>query len=287
VRCENPVLFTTLHQPHVGTCPAARAWRRLRQRAIGSLVAVALAGCGGAPTTKDGAAGGTPASPAAPTDPQRSPAKDAALNPALRSFGDDVSRDFAEIPAERRVQLARIAAFVSEKRAAGEAAKITFICTHNSRRSHMSQLWAAAAAAYYGVDGVETYSGGTEATAFNPRAVATMRRAGFEIQGGEDASVEGANPRYAVRLAPNAAPLEAFSKKYADAPNPSERFAAVMTCSQADKACPTVFGAELRVGVPYEDPKVSDGTPEETSTYDERSRQIATEMFYVFSQVAS
>jgi hypothetical protein len=132
------------------------------------------------------------------------------------------------------------------------------------------------------VDGVETYSGGTEATAFNPRAVAALQRAGFRIETSEP---EAENPRYTVSITENGPTLEAFSKRYMDPPNPTAGFAAIMTCSDADEACPFVRGADFRIAVPYVDPKVSDGTPEEAATYDERSRQIATEMLYVFSRV--
>src|SRR5690606_12318202 len=148
---------------------------------------------------------------------------------------------------------------------------------------HLSQLWASVAAAHYGLTGVESYSGGTEATAFNPRAVAALERAGFEI----DPRDESDNPRYAVSYAAGGPVLEAFSKKYTDAPNPRQNFAAIMTCSDADKNCPTVEGAALRVPIPYVDPKQSDGSPEEAAAYDERARQIAIEMFYLFAKVTA
>ena len=80
-------------------------------------------------------------------------------------------------------------------------------------------------------------------------------------------------------------PVIAFSKVY-DAPvNPSEGFVAVMTCTQADEDCPYIPGAALRVALPYDDPKASDGSTAEAATYDERCRQIATEMFYLFRSV--
>ena len=142
------------------------------------------------------------------------------------------------------------------------------------------QVWASAAAAYYGVDGVEAYSGGTETSAFNPRAMAALERAGFQL-----ASPGGDNPHVMVTYANGRPPLEAFSKKYDDPFNPKKGFAAVMTCSVADKACPIVAGASLRVGIPYDDPKAADGTPEESAVYDQRSRQIGTEMMYLFSRV--
>ena len=186
-----------------------------------------------------------------------------------------------QIPDERKKQLKKLAQFVQTKIKSGEEAQLIFICTHNSRRSHMSQLWARMAADYYEVPNVRTFSGGTEATAFNPRAVAALERAGFTIE----KTSEGDNPHYRVAYASDALAQEAFSKKYDDAANPQKNFAAIMTCSQADENCPFVPGATLRVAIPYEDPKEADGIPEEATRYDERSRQIATEMLYCFSQV--
>lgn len=189
--------------------------------------------------------------------------------------------DFNQIPDERQKQLKKLAQFVHKKIKAGEEAQLIFICTHNSRRSHMGQLWASVAADYYGLQYVRTFSGGTEATAFNPRAVAALERAGFVIE----KTSEGDNPHYRVANAFNGPTQEVFSKKYDDPANPQENFAAIMTCSQADQDCPLVPGAALRISIPYEDPKEADGTPEEAARYDERSKQIATEMFYVADYV--
>ena len=55
-----------------------------------------------------------------------------------------------------------------------------------------------------------------------------------------------------------------------------------MTCSSADEACPIIPGADFRLTLTYRDPKESDGTPEESATYDERCAQIAREMFHLF-----
>jgi len=204
------------------------------------------------------------------------------MYPRLQSYIGEVVTHFADIPGERKQQLDKLALFIESKRSAAEPAKLTFICTHNSRRSHMSQLWATTAAAYYGIDGLETFSGGTEASAFNPRAVAAMQRAGLEITV-DPPSVD--NPRYRGSYASDGPVFEVFSKRYDDPPNPDANFAAVMTCSQADQNCPIITGATLRISLPYEDPKASDGTPQEAETYDERAEQIATEMFYLLSRV--
>lgn len=188
-----------------------------------------------------------------------------------------------EIDEERRVLLMGLADHVVSKLADGQSARLVFICTHNSRRSHMSQLWAQAAAAFYSVSGVETFSGGTETTAFNPLAVAALRRAGFSIEPFSD----GMNPIYEVRFEPEMEPIPAFSKLYDSPPNPEGGFAAIMTCSAADAACPSVAGADKRLALPYDDPKEADGTVRESEIYDERCRQIAREMLYVFSMVAA
>ncbi len=202
------------------------------------------------------------------------------MHPELEHSIDRALLRTDAIPEERKRLLEEVAAFVSSKRQAGEAAELAFICTHNSRRSQMGQLWAAAAAAHFGVDDVRTYSGGTEATAFNPSAVAAMERAGFVIE-----NTGGANPHYLATFAEGGPTVACFSKTYDDPFNPSEGFAAIMTCADADEACPVVPGAALRVPIRYEDPKVADGTPEEVATYDRRCLQIATEMLYLFSLV--
>ena len=209
-------------------------------------------------------------------EPKQSP-----FFPEIDAYIAESLQEFEEIPAKRKRQLKKIALYIQTRLRSGLPVNLTFICTHNSRRSHMSQLWASTAAEYYGVPGVFTFSGGTEATAFNPRAVAALERAGFRIE--KDSQSE--NPVYTVRNGGNTLPMTAFSKKYTDETNPQENFCAVMTCSEADKNCPTVEGASFRVAIPYEDPKAFDGTPQEAAAYDERSRQISREVFWLFSQV--
>ena len=191
--------------------------------------------------------------------------------------------EFDAIPADRKAELEAIGDFVKAARDTGEA-KLTFICTHNSRRSHFGQVWAQVAAHHHGIDSlVTTYSGGTEATAMNPRAVAALRRAGLDVH----PALLSENPKYAVHYAPNREPMVCFSKVYGDAEtNPTSGFGAVMTCSQADKGCPLVYGSAARFSTPYVDPKVSDGTPDEIKTYDERCAEIARDMLYAMSVAA-
>lgn len=203
------------------------------------------------------------------------------LYPAIVSYLKTAEKDFDKIPEERKIQLKKIALYIQTKLSAEKKASLVFICTHNSRRSHMGQLWANAAAKYYGINGVENFSGGLEITAFNERSVKALTKAGFQI-----AKIsEGTNPNYEVSYATNTPKVKAFSKKYMDAPNPNSNFAAIMTCSHADKNCPIVQGASIKIAIPYEDPKEADGKPNEIEVYNERCKQIATEVLYAFSLV--
>jgi protein-tyrosine-phosphatase len=192
-----------------------------------------------------------------------------------------LSGEFQTIPAERKTTLQNLAHFIQSRICQKQPAKLVFICTHNSRRSHIAQVWAQTAAAFYNVPNVQCCSGGTEATAFNPRAVEALRRIGFKIQ----TVTDGDNPHYTVRYSDTHPPFEVFSKKY-DAPeNPTHDFAAIMTCSQADEACPHVVGASTRISLPFDDPKDFDGTSLESDKYDERCLEIGREILYAFSKV--
>jgi arsenate reductase len=199
------------------------------------------------------------------------------LQPAIAKL----INEFNQIPAERKSIIKQLTDFVNEKSKAGQNILLNFICTHNSRRSHISQVWAQTAALYYGIKNVDTFSGGTEATAFNPRAVAAMKQAGFQITTFKD----GNNPIYKVKFAEDAPALTVFSKKYDDDFNPKKDFAAIMTCSHADENCPLVLGASSRIALTYNDPKDFDGTPQEAEKYSERVHEIGREILYAFSQV--
>jgi arsenate reductase len=186
-----------------------------------------------------------------------------------------------EVSEERKSVLQPLVDYVQKKVNANEEIRLNFICTHNSRRSHLSQIWAQTIAFQFGIKNVFCYSGGTEATAMFPKVAETLINQGFQI---EKVSQEQ-NPVYAVKFDDNEHPIICFSKTYFDAFNPKSNFAAIMTCSNADEGCPMVFGAEARFSIKYDDPKAFDGTEVMNEKYTERSLQIASEMQYVFSKI--
>ena len=187
------------------------------------------------------------------------------------------------IPDERKKVLEPLTDFIQSKVSECQEIRINFICTHNSRRSHLSQIWAQTMACYFQIKNVLCYSGGTEATALYPMVAETLRNSGFQIK----TISKNDNPIYSIKFSGNAHPVIGFSKKLDDDFNPKSGFAAVMTCDSANEACPFVPGAEKRIPITFEDPKAFDNTPQQAEKYQERSLQIATELFYVFSQINS
>ncbi len=187
----------------------------------------------------------------------------------------------SSISDERKKTLQPLIEFIQSKVSANQEIRLNFICTHNSRRSHLSQVWAQAIAGHFNIKNVFCYSGGTESTALFPLVAETLQKAGFKIK----TISKGENPVYSIKYAANEHPIIGFSKTTDDDFNPKSEFAAIMTCSQADAGCPFIAGAEKRIPITFEDPKIFDNTTQQAEKYQERSLQIATELFYVFSQI--
>ena len=191
------------------------------------------------------------------------------------------SFDYKTISEERKTILEPLIEYIQNKVLNNDEIRLNLICTHNSRRSHLSQIWAQTAAFYFNISKVFCYSGGTEATAMFPMVAKTLSNQGFQIK----AISEGNNPVYAIKYSENEPPIICFSKTYDDNFNPQSQFVSILTCSQADGGCPFIAGAEKRIPITFDDPKAFDNTPQQTEKYQERSIQIATEMFYVFSKI--
>ena len=201
--------------------------------------------------------------------------------PVIEQKINQLQNSFMEIPEKRKELLKETAQYISEKLKDGKAVNLIFICTHNSRRSHMAQVWAQTAAEYFCIKNVNCFSGGTEATAFNPRAVAAIEKVGFKITKQDQSD----NPLYKVFYSDGNKPLKCFSKVYSDDFNPQKDFAAIMICSDADENCPVVFGAEARFPIRYDDPKEYDDAGLEELKYQERFEQIGCEIIFLFSNI--
>ena len=186
--------------------------------------------------------------------------------------------DTSSISDHRKDLLKSLHDYLALKIKQKKAINLNFICTHNSRRSQLSQVWAKVIADFYGIK-INTFSGGIEITACSKRTIASLARMGFKVN---DSS--GENPNYELIYHSKKPMISLFSKMHNDPINPKGNFAAVMTCTHADKKCPFIAGAEKRILLPYEDPKAYDDTSDEAKIYDQRSFQIAQEMKFIFSK---
>ncbi|GGZ62616.1 hypothetical protein [Mesonia mobilis] len=201
--------------------------------------------------------------------------------PQLQQLVQELEQDFTSISEERKTDLNLFAEKIKESIQQFDKAKVIVICTHNSRRSHLGQVWLRLAAEKYNLP-IETFSGGTEATVFHPNMIEALKAAGFQVEKMED----GENPRYQINISEEDKNQEQlFSKVYSDEYNPQENFIAVMVCTEADGGCPFVAGSVARISLPYQDPKYADGTSEEKEAYQKNLKEIGREMLYAAAQV--
>ncbi len=182
------------------------------------------------------------------------------------------------ISIQRKEVLKPLSDFIQSKVSNNQEIRINFICTHNSRRSHLSQVWAQTMANYFNIKNLFCYSGGTEATALFPIVAETLQNSGFQI----NTISKNENPIYSIKYAANEPPIIGFSKKLDDDFNPKSEFAAIMTCSQADGACPFIAGAEKRIPITFEDPKAFDNTPQQVKNTTKEVYKLQLNYFTFF-----
>ena len=202
------------------------------------------------------------------------------MNQGIKNLCESLSNQFDSIPKKRKEILAKITAYIQQRKDENKPISLVYICTHNARRSFFGQIWAQTAASFYHIDNCITYSGGMEVTRCHQNALKALKNQGFEVIVKENAS----NPIYELSYGENQK-MECFSKLFNDKTNPSQDFAAIMVCSDAETNCPFIPEAALRISTTYDDPKEFDGTPNESEKYVERATQIAIECLYVFSNV--
>jgi len=206
-------------------------------------------------------------------------------NPILKKHLNKLNNSLSEVKNERQLILKPLAEYIINNIKNKKNVRLLFICTHNSRRSHIAQIYANSAPIYYGIQGIRTFSGGTEATVFHKNAIEALRRMGFGSLQKEEEGNNPNNPKWFVESVKGALFNECFSKRYDDIANPRKDFVAIMVCSEADKNCPVITGAEKKISLPYNDPKEYDNTEIFAQKYDEKCIEIGREMMWLFNEV--
>jgi len=179
------------------------------------------------------------------------------------------------IAADRQSLWSKLAA---QMRSRPEPIVLNFICTHNARRSVLSQSWAHALAHHNGINDLIAYSGGAESTFIHPNSIATLKHIGFQIETVET----GPNPLYRLNCGEESQPLSLFSKRFDD-PSAEFPYHAILVCSKSDSTCPFIPNAKTRNLIPFEDPGLFDQDDNWLNHYLKASAQIASELQYFFS----
>ena len=185
-----------------------------------------------------------------------------------------------KLAEDRKKILLKISETVAREYTENNVVNLNFICTHNSRRSQLGQVWAFYAANYFNLN-IHAFSGGTEVTAFYRNTVKTLQAVGFDFKIVE---FSHQNPKYLISYKESTRSIFGFSKRFDDETNKNP-FIAITTCNNADKNCPFIPTAIERFHLPFVDPKFSDGTPEQSATYLKTNEQIAAEIFFIFTEI--
>ncbi len=201
------------------------------------------------------------------------------LYPILHDYAKSLYRDYKTIPEERRFRLEAIADFILQSKNYNRIAEIIYVGTNQSTRSQMAQIWSYAAAHYYGVDNVKFYSGGLKPDVITENTVTALERAGFIIYNVK----QGDRNFYQVKYSFNLKPIIIYPKEIDERNNPPAEFMAVVVCSNVAQNLPVIKGTFNRLELTYYDPSGYDGLDEEKEEYDKVCREIALEIFYLFS----
>lgn len=186
------------------------------------------------------------------------------------------------INEDRKQQLRTIANFIISEIQLSKQVNLNYICTHNSRRSQLSNVWSSYAANYYNIDIIDSFSGGTAVTSFYRNTVKTLQQVGFIFKLSE---FSHHNPVYSIEYENCKKPIKAFSKLYNDDFN-AIPFIAITTCTDADENCPFISEAIQRFHLPFNDPKNFDNTLYAQEKYLETNKQIAGEIHFMFKNIA-
>lgn len=198
---------------------------------------------------------------------------------SLENFFENAFKK-AIITDDKKNLLHTIAKAIVEEYKLKNTVHLNFICTDNSRRSQLAQVWCFYAAHYFNLN-VNAFSGGIEVTAFYRNTVKTLQKVGFEFQ---LVDFSHQNPTYQISIKNTHKRILGFSKMYNNPAN-TEPFMAITTCTNADVNCPFIPNASYRFHLPFADPKHADKSENQEEIYLQTSQQIAGEIYYIFNDV--
>jgi len=197
----------------------------------------------------------------------------------IQLFCLEITSSFKYIPSSRLQLLDGIVLEINEFLNNKKNLNFLFVCTHNSRRSQFANVWAEIAATFYNLNSIKSYSCGTEKSIVSKNTIQTLKDLGIRIE--NHPSIPNAfHAFYGKELF-----IDVFSKKYSDPTISKEDTIAIMTCSDADQNCPIIPYAKNRISLNFKDPKRFDNTSSFKMEYQKTGKEIAREIFYIFSKL--
>ena len=203
------------------------------------------------------------------------------MNKVLKDYIKTIIKNIdTDLEKNREEKLIELAQTIKNTYKNENNVQIIFICTHNSRRSQFSHIWAYVSSLYFKLDFIKPFSGGTEIDTVNLNVIKSLINSGLKIE-----KTHKEDAMYLLKPFKEYKGINLYSKEYSCKSNPTKHFIAIMTCSDADKMCPVIKGADKKVSLPYPDPRVADNTGLEEEVYNQTCSTIAKEMFYLMKQV--
>ncbi len=204
------------------------------------------------------------------------------FNAQLTAYCQSLPDEFVNVPDSTQRKLREAGTYIVDRLNSGRETSISFVCEHNSRKSHLGHIWTQMATVYYGIDNVKCFSGGTNPTYVNQRIIKALENTGFQVS---EKGMAGNGPKYHLDFGKPSHGFEIFSKRYDHPMNPDTNYLAISLCLNPEECCPIAYGADRQLTIPYEDLQPYDNTPLEEAKYDEQCRQVARDMFYMMDFV--
>lgn len=200
------------------------------------------------------------------------------MNPGLQRIVAELTREFDQISSLRRAELIRAAQLFQETKVAGRTLNLLFLSKDDGVLGPLAQVWSWLALNYYCISDFSCQCAGLSAAGLHPETIKTMERAHFSAT----CLTLGSNPVYRVGVGEKAPTIACYSKRLDD-PRLRDQFAVVISLEADVEPLPIPSSPNAsRLLLPFEDPRQGGGEQVVEKAFDEVSKQIARELFFLF-----
>tara|TARA_Y100001949_G_C15986510_1_gene330879 strand:+ start:2001 stop:2567 length:567 start_codon:yes stop_codon:yes gene_type:complete len=168
---------------------------------------------------------------------------------------------------KRKKRLDNIASVINEN--LNKTRSIVFLCTHNSRRSQICEVWGKVFAEIYRKK-ININSAGAFKTVVHSQVYESIVKCGLVVDNKKEIFFD----KKKFKL--NSKTIDSLTMK---------NFIAVMTCSNAEKSCPNDPRSIRNIKMFFNDPRIYDETDKMSREYLNTTIYIAEELNYIFKNI--